>query len=156
MNKPAWLQTMASLLLVMRVLLFEKYEQVMRYGWWLFIAVLALIFYWLDYRVAIGMVVLGVFMSALFQKAMQPLKSALLRCGDRVEYVTPDAELQEQFKQAVMIGPIAKEEVARRSLFKPEQIGEYEKFYLITAGKKSVAVPYEWIMGIEIGELPLP
>lgn len=155
MNKPAWLQTLASLILVIRVLLFEKYEQVVRYGWWLCITVTALIFYWFDYRVAIGVVIFGLLVSSLFQNAMQSLKPALLRSGDRIEYVSPEAEIREQFKQAVMIGPIAREEVAKRGLFDTVQIDEYATYYLISTGKKSRAIPYEWIMGIEISELSL-
>ncbi|MEA3373357.1 MAG: hypothetical protein U9Q62_06660 [Campylobacterota bacterium] len=156
MNKRAWLQTVAALFLVMRVVLFERFEQVVLYGWWLLIATGALIFYWLDYRVAVGVVVFGFLASSSAQKAMHSLKPVLLRSGDRIEYVLPDAELQEQFQQAVLISAIAKEEVAKRGLFDTEQIDEYLRFYLISSGKRTMAIPYEWIMGIEINDLPLP
>lgn len=156
MRKLVWLQTLFSLLLVMRVLLFEKYEEVVLYTWWLVVVIAAVIFYWLDYRVALGVIVFGFLAASWFRKSMQSLKPRLLRSGDRIEYVFPDAELSEQFRQAVMISPMPKEEVARRSLFDAGQIDEYSRFYLISAGKKNRVIPYEWIMGIEIGELPLP
>ncbi len=155
MSKKVWLQTTVAMFLVIRVVLFEKYEQTIKYLWWILTFTVALIFYWLDYRVTVAVVLIGFLSSSFIQKMMQSLKPLLLKSGDRVEYVKPDAELQEQFQQAGLISVIPKKEVLKRKLFDSEQIDEYDRFYLLAGKKKTFVIPYEWIIGIEISELPL-
>ena len=153
MHKMAWWQTVRSLLLVGRVIVFEKYTLSVALFWWIFIGVSVLIFYWLDYRVAVGIALLGLIFSGLFQGYMVNLKHLLLRNGDRIEYALPDqGEMMQQFKTARLLRQMHVEDVAKRSLFDAEHLGFYTRFYLIDTGRKNIVIPYEWIMGIELEE----
>lgn len=147
-----WLQTLKSLVFVMRVLFFEKFEMVILIGWWLLISTAGVIFFWLDYRVSIGVMVTGLLIWSFAKEWFMNLKPHLIRRGDTIEFADPNAELSEQFKKAVMISPIAVDVVVKRQLFDSEQAKEYERFFLVTSSQKTLAIPYEWIIGIDFDE----
>lgn len=140
----------------MRVVLFERFDEVIGFSWWLFVGSAALIFFWLDYRVALGIMVMGMLFRQLVSRVLQPMRVKLLRSGDSIEFVQSDHELSEQFAKGILIGPIKADEAVKRKLFDGEHSEIYRAFFMVSTGKKNRVIPYEWIMGIELNELPLP
>jgi hypothetical protein len=156
MNSLLWLQMISALFKVFRIFLFEKFTLVMSITWWLIMLAAAVIFYWFDYRIAIFVVTTGILGHFWYRGWVQQFKPLLIKTGDLVEYAEPSASFDAAFSRGVVMSTIPHDEVLRRKLFDAEQVMEYERFYLVSTGKKSKAIPYEWIMQIEVEELPLP
>ena len=156
MNSLLWLQMMSALFKVFRIFLFEKYTLVMSMIWWFITAAAVLILYWFDGRVAAFLLIAGLLGYFWYRGWVQQFKPLLIKAGDLVEYAVPSASFDEAFSRGVVMSAIPHDEVLRRKLFDAEQVMEYECFFLVSTGKKSKAVPYEWIMQIEVEELPLP
>ncbi len=155
MSKWLWLQTIAALVKVFRIFLFEKLDLVVLIIWWLLALALTLIMYWLDYRVAIGVLIVAFAGFPYARSVIRRLKPLLIRSGDLIEYAQPSDTLDNPFKTGIVVSAIPKEEVLKRRLFDVSMIEDYARFYLVMEQQKSKAIPYEWIVTIEVQELPI-
>jgi hypothetical protein len=82
-------------------------------------------------------------------------KYRLVRKGDLVEYMLPQgSSLLQEFKYAKVRHRLNREELTATKLFDKDEAEPYEQFFLIDTGEKNIAIPFEWIMGIEFENSP--
>ncbi|RLA69532.1 MAG: hypothetical protein DRG24_08325 [Epsilonproteobacteria bacterium] len=146
-----WLSYIRSISLALRSVLFEQFAVSVKILWGTFVLfwvlIGAVISFWLALAIAFTGVVL---LRSIFRGALKH-KYRLIKKGDRVEYALADEnEMIQQFTIRKVRHYLSKDALAQTKLFDPEQIGFYEHYYLVDDGKKSVAIPFDWINSIEI------
>ncbi len=78
------------------------------------------------------------------------LKRKLLRKGDAIEFVQDNSESDLQtYQRATLIEKLPIASVEKSSLFDKELIQYFDHFYLIKVKKKTLIIPFEWIIAIE-------
>ena len=89
--------------------------------------------------------------SVFFEKLNSPsLRRKLLRLGDSIEFVKDSDEADFQtYVRATIIEKLPIASVKKSSLFNQELIDYYEHYYLIKIKKKTLIIPFEWIIAIE-------
>ena len=89
--------------------------------------------------------------AVFFEKLKSPvLKRMLLRLGDSIEFVQDSEEADFQtYERATIIEKLPIASVKKSSLFNKELIEYFEHYYLIKVKKKTLIIPFEWIIAIE-------
>ncbi|OQX59832.1 MAG: hypothetical protein B5M52_02145 [Helicobacteraceae bacterium 4484_230] len=142
-----------SISLALRVGVFEQFVLSVKIFWAAFILFLAALGYVVSLWVSVLFILLGILLYKQVYSAAQRNKFRLLRKGDLVEYMLPDGSspLQE-FRRAKVRHRLNSKEVAAAKLFTEDEAELYEQFFLVDTGEKNIAIPFEWIMGIEFEE----
>lgn len=152
MRKSSWWQTLPMLVTVFRSVIFERFAIFVFIFWWLMTSLFALIVYWLDPTVAIAVLAFGAIMYPIFRRAIVFKKHILLREGDYIEYaIVTDEELVQRFKIGRLLRELSAETVVRQGLFDESDLGLYSQFYLVDDKSSNIVIPYEWVLGIELG-----
>jgi hypothetical protein len=86
---------------------------------------------------------------------MEPSKSKLIRVGDSVEFAEDQEDSYiQKFNSAKILQKMRGEDVLKTGLFSEELIPLYSHFYLVELDDKNAVIPYEWILSIDLVELP--
>jgi hypothetical protein len=156
MNKKEmlWLY-LRSISLALRVGMFEQFAFSIKLLWTAFILFLSA----LGYVVSLWLSALFLLFGILFYKKVYGSalrnKYRLVRKGDLVEYMLPQgSSLLQEFKYAKVRHRLNREELTATKLFDKDEAEPYEQFFLIDTGEKNIAIPFEWIMGIEFENSP--
>ena len=150
--KFGWLLYLRSITLALRVILFDTYSGVVTFAWWLFVLLAAVVSGMLHWGAAAGCIGVGVLLYRPFLSWMLSKRRHLLRKGDLVEYTVASETETPSFSRGRILYAMRPEDVAKTSLFTKGEAGFYEYFYLLSTAEKNYAVPYEWIMAIEIDD----
>lgn len=138
-----------GILIVSRVMLFEKFTALFFFFYLVFILSLAFILSVLHWGVAVAIVVLGLLLFAKTLNAFVFLKRALIRKGDRIEYADPSTtDNIHMFKTATILLKMRPDEVRKTKLISEEFIEESQHFYLVETDKKPSVIAYDWIIGL--------
>ncbi len=143
-------QTITSLGLSFRLVLFEKYRFVLLVLWWLFAFILA--FVGRGIYLGVGLVVVGIafFTQKSFYRYMERFRSALIHLGDRVEFADDQQEgYIQKFEHGKVLRKMQGEDVLKTGLMSEEIVGLYQHFYLIEMQDKNVVIPFEWVLSLD-------
>lgn len=101
-------------------------------------------------------VVLGAafFLQKQFYRSTAPLKSELIRSGDRIEFAQDQENSYiQKFQDGKVLRRMRGEDVVKTGLFEEELIPLYHHFYLVEMDDKNIVVPYEWVLSIDFEDL---
>ncbi len=155
MNKKLFWLYITSMWLSVRIVLFEKYAFVLMLVWWVPSFILA--FAVRPLYSGSEFIVLGVafLLRKRFYLSMANTRARWIRRGDWVEFVEDGHEGYIQvFKHGKVLRKMRGEDVALTGLFEKELIPVYSHFYLLEMEEKNIIVPYEWIVSIELKDVP--
>ena len=154
LHKLQWWLYLRTIVLVVRVIVFEKYTVVTALLWLLLTGLLALLAFFIHYGITLAVVVFSLLFYTKVQKYLLEKQYLLIRPGDRVEYaVSGGDETLQTFATAKVLRRMRARDLAKSSLFDSEYLDLYEHFYLVDSGEKNEVIAYEWIIGIEAGDL---
>ncbi len=90
-----------------------------------------------------------------FYRLMEPSKAKLICIDDSVEFAEDQEDSYiQKFKSGKVLRKMRGEDVALTGLFSEELIPLYSHFYLVELDDKNMVIPYEWILSIDLVELP--
>jgi len=148
-NILAYWELLKGVLIVTRVMAFEKFTALFFFFYLLSAVSIALILSIMHWGAG---VVFMLFALITFTKTLnntQFLKRLLIRKGDRIEYADPkEEEGTAMFKKANIILKMRHNEVEKTKLISPELIEGNKHFYLVKAGKDVDVIAYDWIIGL--------
>ena len=148
-------QTITSLGLLFRLVLFEKYRFILLVLWWLVVFIVA--FVGREIYPGVGLMVVGIafFTQKLFYRYMERFRSSLIHLGDYVEFADDQQEgYIQKFEHGKVLRKMQGEDVLKTGLMDEEIIGLYHHFYLVEMVDKNVVIPFEWILSLDF-ESPL-
>ncbi|UFS62103.1 hypothetical protein LOH54_10635 [Sulfurimonas sp. HSL-3221] len=149
----AWLQYLRTLVLAFRVIAFEKIDEAAFVVWGaltIFVAAVAF-----TYTVAAGGVALLGMVTLWFGVRGWARKNRcrLIRTADRVEFADVDTaadDYRQGFSTGVVLRRMETEDVKRTGEYDEALMAESRWFYVVSAPKKTLIVPCDRIVGIEI------
>ncbi len=155
LNKKLFWLYVTSMWLSIRLVMFEKFSFILLVVWW----VMAFIVAFVARSVLSGSEFIVLAAAFLLQKRfyrlMEPSKSKLIRIGDSVEFAEDQQESYiQKFESGKIVRKMRGVDVAKTGLFSEEMIPLYSHFYLVELEAKNVIGPYEWILSIDLIELP--
>ncbi len=155
LNKKLFWLYVTSMWLSIRLVMFEKFSFILLVVWW----VMAFIVAFVARSVLSGSEFIVLAAAFLLQKRfyrlMEPSKSKLIHVGDSVEYAEDQQESYiQKFKSGKILRKMRGEDVVQTGLFSEDLIPLYSHFYLIEMEDKNAIIPYEWILSIDLVELP--
>ncbi len=155
LNKKLFWLYLTSMWLSIRLVMFEKFTFILTVLWWVMAFIVAFVARGLLSGSEFVVLAVAFLLQKRFYRLMQSSKSKLIRIGDRVEF----AEDQEnsyiqKFKSAKILRKMRGEDVLKTGLFSEELIPFYSHFYLVEMDEKNAIIPYEWILSIDLEELP--
>lgn len=154
MNKKLFWLYLGSMWLSIRLVLFEKYAFVLMVLWWLAAFILAFVLRAVWSGSEFIVLAAAYVVQKRFYKWMEPLKSTLIRIGDKVEFAEDQQNSYiQQFKSGKILRKMRGEDVAMTGLFSEELIPLYHHFYLVQMEEKNLIIPYEWILSIDMDDL---
>jgi len=151
LHSAQWLLYIRSVSLALRAVVFDQYMLFIQVIWSAFIGFWILIGVVTSWWIVLVATVVGAGLYRYVVLWVLRRKYLLIRNGDTIEYALPDeSNIVQQFAKRKVRYYLSRRELAMTTLFDPEQIDFYEHFFLVDDGKKSVAIPFEWINSIEI------
>jgi len=153
-KKLFWLY-ITSMWLSIRLVIFEKFSFILMVTWWVMAFTVAFIARGLLIGSEFIVLAAAFLVQKQFYRLMEPSKSKLIRVGDSVEFADDQQESYiQKFESGKILRKMRGEDVALTGLFSEELIPFYSHFYLVEMDDKNAIVPYEWILSIDLVELP--
>lgn len=155
LNKKLFWLYLTSMWLSIRLVIFEKFSFILMVIWWVLAFTMA--FVSRSFLSGSEFVVLAAafWLQKRFYRLMEPLKSKLIRVGDSVEFAEDQEDSYiQKFESGKILRKMCGEDVALTGLFSKELIPFYSHFYLVELDDKNAIIPYEWILSIDLVELP--
>lgn len=145
----AYAHLLKNLLMVSRVILFDKFTAVFFFFYLLLALSLAFIFSVLHWSAAVIVLLLALVLFSVLLRNVQFLKRALVCKGDRIEFADPQAsDEKEMFKTATVLLKMRLDEVKKSKLISQELMEGSRYFYLVEIDKKPIVISYDWIIGL--------
>ena len=139
----------SQLLIILRVMFFEKFTLVFTVFYILVILSISYVLSAVHWSVSLVVLVLAVLLYTKSLGGFQFLKRSLIRKNDRIEYADPRSEeASEMFKMAKVLLKMKPDEVKKTSLISEELMEGNHHFYLVQADEKPTVIAYDWIMGL--------
>ncbi len=155
MNKKLFWLYLTSMWLSIRLVIFEKYSLILRMLWWLVAFALAFVARVLYMGSEFVVLVIAFLLQKWFYRLMEPSKAKLICIDDSVEFAEDQEDSYiQKFKSGKVLRKMRGEDVALTGLFSEELIPLYSHFYLVELDDKNMVIPYEWILSIDLVELP--
>ena len=155
LNKKLFWLYLTSMWLSIRLVMFEKFTFILMVLWWVLAFITAFVARGLLSGSEFLILAAAYLLQRRFYRLMEPSKSKLIRIGDSVEFAEDQQESYiQKFESGKILRKMRGEDVALTGLFSEELIPFYSHFYLVELDDKNVIVPYEWILSIDLVELP--
>ena len=155
LNKKLFWLYLTSMWLSIRLVMFEKFTFILMVLWWVMAFIVAFVARGLLSGSEFAVLAVAFLLQKRFYRLMEPSKSKLIRIGDSVEFAEDQQESYiQKFESGKILRKMRGEDVALTGLFSEELIPFYSHFYLVELDDKNVIVPYEWILSIDLVELP--
>ena len=148
-NVRAYWHLLKGVLIVLRVMAFEKFNALFFLFYLLSALSISLVLAMLHWGAGIVFIVLSLvgFMKVLH--SVQFLKRSLIRKGDKIEYADPsEDDDKKMFKRAVVILKMRFDEALKTKLIAEELMEDNRHFYLVKVEDDVSVVAYDWIIGI--------
>ena len=153
-KKLFWLY-ITSMWLSIRLVMFEKFSFILMVVWWMMAFTVAFVARGLLSGSEFILLAAAFLVQKRFYRWMEPSKSKLIRVGDSVEFAEDQEDSYiQKFNSAKILRKIRGEDVLKTGLFSEELIPLYSHFYLVELDDKNAIIPYEWILSIDLVELP--
>ncbi|WP_345987525.1 hypothetical protein WCX18_10350 [Sulfurimonas sp. HSL1-2] len=149
----AWLQYLRTLSLAFRVIAFEKTDDAALVIWGALTAFVTLLCFVLSTAVGISALVgMGLLWFAVRGWARRN-RYRLIRTADRVEFAdmdTADDDYRQGFSTGVVLRRLDPDDVKRTGEYDAELMAGNRWFFVVTAPEKTLIVPCERVVSIEI------
>ena len=153
-KKLFWLY-ITSMWLSIRLVMFEKFSFILMVVWWMMAFAVAFVARGLLSGSEFILLAAAFLVQKRFYRLMEPLKANLIRVGDSVEFAEDQEDSYiQKFNSAKILRKMRGEDVLKTGLFSEELIPLYSHFYLVELDDKNAVIPYEWILSIDLVELP--
>ena len=153
-KKLFWLY-ITSMWLSIRLVMFEKFSFILMVVWWMMAFTVAFVARGLLSGSEFILLAAAFLVQKRFYRWMEPSKSKLIRVGDSVEFAEDQEDSYiQKFNSAKILRKMRGEDVLKTGLFSEELIPLYSHFYLVELDDKNAVIPYEWILSIDLVELP--
>jgi hypothetical protein len=153
-KKLFWLY-ITSMWLSIRLVMFEKFSFILMVVWWMMAFIVAFVARGLLSGSEFILLAAAFLVQKRFYRWMEPSKSKLIRVGDSVEFAEDQEDSYiQKFNSAKILRKMRGEDVLKTGLFSEELIPLYSHFYLVELDDKNAVIPYEWILSIDLVELP--
>lgn len=148
-NLSTYWQLLKGILVVLRVMVFEKFTPLFFFFYLLCVLSIALIVSLIHWGAGIITLLVGLVLFTRILEKMQFLKRALIRKGDRIEYADPSEKDDKKiFKKAEIVLKMRPAEVEKSKLISAEFMEDNEHFYLVKEAKETKIIAYDWIIGL--------
>ena len=155
MNKKLFWLYLTSMWLSIRLVMFEKFTFILLVLWWVMAFITAFVARGLLSGSEFLLLAAAYLLQKRFYRLMGPSKSKLIRVGDSVEFAEDQEDSYiQKFNSAKILRKMRGEDVLKTGLFSEELIPLYSHFYLVELDDKNAVIPYEWILSIDLVELP--
>lgn len=155
MNKKLFLLYISSLWLAIRIVVFEKYRRVVLTVWWVTALLLGYLVNSLWCGSGFMVLAIAVTLYRQYAQFMEKFKPRLIRIGDRVEFAQEEeGGYIQKFGSARVLRRMRGEDVAISGFFSDELLPLYSHFFLVEMADQNTIIPYEWVLSIEVEELP--
>ena len=155
MNKKLFWLYLTSMWLSIRLVMFEKFTFILLVLWWVLAFITAFVARGLLSGSEFLLLAAAYLLQKRFYRLMGPLKAKLIRVGDSVEFAEDQEDSYiQKFNSAKILRKMRGEDVLKTGLFSEELIPLYSHFYLVELDDKNAVIPYEWILSIDLVELP--
>lgn len=147
-----WLQSARSLLLALRVIMFEKTTSVAALLWSALFVVLIAPLVTVSTGSAMVLLIVAVALYFPFARWAYAQRFRLIRPADRVEFAelgSVDATPLQGFAAGIVLQKLCRDDVARTGV---ELAGQSLWYYLVRTADKTAIVPFDWIISIELDE----
>ena len=148
-NLRVYWHLLKSILVVLRVMAFEKFTALFFFFYLLSVLSVALVLSLVHWGAGVVTVFLALLMFTKILAKVEFLKRSLIRKNDRVEYADP-SETDDKliFKKADIVLKMRLDEVEKTKLITSELMQDNEHFYLVRAGEEVSVIAYDWIIGL--------
>jgi len=141
--------------LSVRLVMFEKYSFILLVLWWLMAFTVAFVTRTLLSGSEFIVLAAAFLLQKRFYRLAEPLKAKLIRVGDNVEFADDQVDSYiQKFESGKILQKMRGEDVVKTGLFSEELIPFYSHFYLVELEDKNAIIPYEWVLSIDLLELP--
>jgi len=148
-NLRTYWHLLKGVLIVLRVMAFEKFTALFFFFYLLCALSVALVFSLVHWGAGVLTVLIALLIFTKILANVQFLKRALIRKGDRVEYADPSETDEKQiFKKADIVLKMRPAEIEKTKLISSELMEDNQHFYLVKVGEDVRAIAYDWIIGL--------
>jgi len=155
LNKKLFWLYITSMWLSIRLVMFEKYAFILLILWWVLAFSVAFVSRALLSGSEFIVIAIAFLIQKRFYRWVEPLKSKLICIGDNVEFAEDQEDSYiQKFESGKILRKMCGEDVVKTGLFSEELISLYSHFYLVELDDKNAVIPYEWILSIDLIELP--
>jgi len=148
-NLRAYWHLLKGVIIVLRVMAFEKFTPLFFLFYVLTVLSVSLILSIVHWGIGIGFILIALVVFTKILNNVQFLKRSLIRKGDKVEYADPsENDEKKMFKKAEVVLKMRFDEAMKTKLISNEFMEDNQHFYLVKVGEEVSVIAYDWIIGL--------